>query len=142
VGGDVLHVGPEAGVMNRYRRKALSWLAVDLDPANPLADRVMDVQSLALEDASFDLVLCSHVLDVVSHEDDAVADLHRVTRPGGTVLIQAPRRAVRPSPKAYAIRLQAPGFQVTAVTLDEQRDETTRRRLGLDEDEPLFVCAR
>ncbi len=142
VRGDVLHVGPEAGVMKRYRSEARTWLAVDLDPEHPLSDRAMDVTSLALDDASFDLVLCSHVLDVVSHEDDAVAELHRVTRPGGTVLIQAPRRAVRPSVEAYAVRLEALGFRVSPVTLDEQLDETARRRFGLDADEPLFVCER
>ena len=142
VRGDVLHVGPEAGVMKRYRREARTWLAVDLDASHPLIDRALDVTSLDLEDGSFDLVLCSHVLDVVAHEDRAVAELYRVTRPGGTALIQAPRRAVRPSPAAYATRLEASGFRVSPVTLDEQREEATRLRFGLDADEPLFVCER
>jgi SAM-dependent methyltransferase len=142
VHGDVLHVGPEACIMKRYRDKARTWLAIDLDPAHPLIDRTMDVTALALEDASFDLVLCSHVLDIVERHDDAIDELYRVTRLGGTALIQAPRRAVGPSPEAYAVRLKAPGFAVTVFTLEEQRDETARRRFGLDADEPIFVCER
>ena len=110
VHGDVLHIGPERGVMRRYRGSARTWLAVDLDPGSPLADRTMDVTQLPLDDASFDLVLCSHVLDIVADHYVAVAELYRVTRPGGTVLIQAPRRAVRPD--AYVVRLGAPGFHV------------------------------
>ena len=142
VRGDVLHIGPEAGVMARYRRDARSWLAVDVDPTHPLVDRVMDVTDLPLPDGTADLVLCAHVLDVVSDHDAAVRELHRVTRTGGTSMIQAPRRVVKGSPDAYASRLERPGFEVTAVTLPEQTDETLRRRLGLDRDEPIFVCLR
>ncbi|HEU0304963.1 MAG TPA: methyltransferase domain-containing protein [Gaiellaceae bacterium] len=142
VRGDVLHVGPEACVMARYRAGSRSWLAADVDPGHPLVERVTDVTKLALPDAAFDLVLCSHVLDVVGDHDQAVRELARVTRLGGTVLIQAPRRAVRGSPDSYAARLGASGLDVSVVTLPEQEDEPTRRRLGLDDDEPIFVGRR
>jgi SAM-dependent methyltransferase len=142
VRGDVLHIGPEAGVMARYRDAGRSWLAVDIDPGHPLVERVMDVRRLPLDDGAVDLVLCAHVLDVVDDHDAAVRELARVTRPGGTVLVQAPRRAVRGSPEAYAERLRAAGLDVSVVTLPEQADEPVRRRLGLDDDEPIFVCRR
>jgi SAM-dependent methyltransferase len=141
VQGSVLHVGPEAAVIARFGRAARSWLSVDLDPEHPLVDRVMDVQDLQLEDASFDLVLCAHVVDLVADHDRAVRELWRVTRPGGTALIQTPWRAMSTGADAYAQRLHAPGFDVAVVRLPEQEDEGARRRLGLD-DEPLFVCRR
>lgn len=140
VSGDVLQVGPERSIMNRYRERARSWLAVDVDPDNPLADRTMDVRSLELADASFDLVLCAHVLDVVEPHDEAVRELRRVTRADGTVVIQAPWRSVKGVPDAYARRLEAAGFDVEPTFLAEQQDEPQRRSLGLDADDPIFVC--
>ncbi|MET0938777.1 MAG: methyltransferase domain-containing protein [Gaiellaceae bacterium] len=139
--GDVLQVGPEATVIARYAEDAHTWLSVDLDPAHPLADRVMDVMDLALEDASFDLVLCAHVLDVVADRDVAVRELHRVTRPGGTALIQSPRRDFPKGPDEYALQLSAQGFGVTVARLPEQQDDHLRRRFGLD-GEPIFNCLR
>ena len=141
LGGDVLQVGPEAAVIARYAGDVHSWLSVDLDPAHPLADRVMDVMDLALEDASVDLVLCAHVLDIVADRDVAVRELHRVTRPGGTALIQSPRSDFPKGPDEYAARLSAQGFGVTVVLLPEQQDNQLRRRFGLDHG-PIFACLR
>jgi SAM-dependent methyltransferase len=141
--GDVLQVGPERSIGERFRARARSWLAVDIDPTNPVADRTMDVLSLDLPDTAFDLVLCSHVLDIVEeHEDRAVAELYRVTRSGGTALVQVPRPTIRGEPDAYAKRLARSGFAVTPVLLGQQSNEAVRLRLGLDRDDPLFVCSR
>ena len=68
-------------------------------------------------------MLCSHVLDIVEEHDEAVAELYRVTRRGGTVLIQAPWRSVKGMPDVYAKRLEQAGFQVTPQLLEEQTDE-------------------
>jgi len=142
VEGDVLQVGPERSIMERFRPRAATWLAVDVDPDHPLTDKTLDVRDLTLSDASFDLVLCSHVLDIVEPHDQAVAELYRVTRPGGRLIVQAPWRSVHGAPDAYAGRLERPGFSVVPLLLPEQRDEVIRRRLGLDADDPLFVCLR
>jgi SAM-dependent methyltransferase len=129
-------------VIARYRGDARSWLSVDLDPDHPLVDRVLDVVDLALEDATFDLVLCAHVIDLVADREKAVRELHRVTRPNGTALIQSPRRDFPKGPDDYAVQLSAPGFEATVVWLAEQQDEELRRRFGLDDDEPIFACLR
>ena len=140
--GDVLQVGPERSIIGRFRPRAATWLAVDVDPDHPLADRTMSVLRLDLPDGAYSLVLCSHVLDIVEPHDDAVAELHRVTRPGGCLIVQAPWRSVRGDPDAYGRRLALAGFRVAPILLDEQRDETARVRYGLHGDEPLFVCLR
>ena len=142
VAGDVLQVGPERSIKDRYQPRARRWLAVDIDPANPLADETMDVRSLGLPDGAFDFVVCSHVLDIVEEHDLAVAELYRVTRAGGTVLIQAPWRSVKGMPDVYAKRLEAVGFRVQPQLLEEQKDEGSRRHYGLHSDEAMFICTR
>lgn len=130
VAGDVLHVGPERCLIARYRDRARSWLAVDLD--HHLADRQMDVRELDLPPSSFDTVVCAHVLDVVPELGRALAELHRVLRADGVLLLQTPEhQAVEP--------VTAAGFAMEAIVLDEQRDPASRQRLGLDEN-PLYLC--
>jgi SAM-dependent methyltransferase len=141
VSGDVLQVGPARSILQRYKPRARSWLAIDLDPEHPLADRTMDVTALSLRDATFDLILCSHVLDLVPEHDVAVAELHRVTRPGGRLLVQGPRR-FNGLPDSYARRLGQSGFDVVPLFLDEQGDPLACRRLGLDPRDPIFACLR
>lgn len=130
---DVLHVGPERCIADRYRTRARSWLAIDLD--HPLADRRMDVQQLDLADASFDLALCSHVLDAVPDPVRALRELHRVLRPGGLLLLHTP-----PGRDAVA-DARAAGFTVEQLVLDEQQSPQLRGRLGLDT-APVLLCTR
>jgi len=80
---------------------ASEYIGVDV-VENPQADLVGAVESLPVDDGSFDLVLCTQVLE---HTDDparAVSELHRVTAPGGRVL--ASTHGVQwyhPSPNDY-----------------------------------------
>jgi SAM-dependent methyltransferase len=142
VEGDILQIGPERSTRERFGPRARSWLGVDLDPDHPLADRTMDVLRLDLDDEGFDLVLCAHVIDLVEPHDDAVAELYRVTRVGGTAVIQAPWRFVRGETDRYAERLERAGFRAAPTLIDEQRDERLRAHYGLDSDDPMFVCLR
>ena len=59
-----------------------------------------------------------------------------------SLIVQAPWRSVRGAPDVYAERLALPGFRVSVLLLDEQRDDATRRRHGLDGSDPMFVCLR
>jgi SAM-dependent methyltransferase len=64
---------------------ASEYVGVDV-VESPFADLVGAVEDLPVKDASFDVVLCTQVLE---HADDparAVRELRRVTRPGGRVL--------------------------------------------------------
>jgi ubiquinone/menaquinone biosynthesis C-methylase UbiE len=49
--------------------------------------READATSLPVDDASFDAALCVQVLEYVSDYSKALAELHRVVRPGGRVLV-------------------------------------------------------
>jgi SAM-dependent methyltransferase len=80
---------------------ASEYVGVDV-VENPAAELLGPVEALPVADASFDVVLCTQVLE---HSDDpaqAVRELHRVTRPGGRVLASTHGVQVyHPSPVDY-----------------------------------------
>jgi SAM-dependent methyltransferase len=62
--------------------------AVGFDvPGNEHADLHGSLESIPVEDESFDVVLCLQVLEHVPDPAAAVRELHRVVRPGGRVLL-------------------------------------------------------
>jgi SAM-dependent methyltransferase len=64
---------------------ATEYVGVDL-PGNPIADLEGGVEALPVADASFDLVLCTQVLEHCDDPAAAVRELRRVVAPGGVVL--------------------------------------------------------
>lgn len=75
---------------------------VGVDIGNPAADLEGSVEALPVEDAAFDVVLCTQVLEHVDHPAQAVRELHRVTAPGGRVLASTHGVQVyHPSPTDY-----------------------------------------
>jgi SAM-dependent methyltransferase len=80
---------------------ASEYVGVDV-VVNPAAELVGPVEALPVEDASFDLVLCTQVLEHADDPAHAVRELHRVTRPGGRVLASTHGVQVyHPSPVDY-----------------------------------------
>ena len=67
-----------------FEPDASEYVGVDVE--NPAADLEGSVEALPVDDASFDVVLCTQVLEHVGDQDLAVRELHRVTAPGGRVL--------------------------------------------------------
>jgi len=62
------------------------YVGIDIDMDNPMADMLAPVEDLPVEDESFDVVLCTQVLEHAGVPDQAVTELYRVTKPGGRVL--------------------------------------------------------
>jgi SAM-dependent methyltransferase len=54
---------------------------------NPRASLVGAIEAIPVEDGSFDVVLCAQVLEHVDDPALGIAELSRVTRPGGRVLL-------------------------------------------------------
>jgi SAM-dependent methyltransferase len=83
----VLHFAPEKGLTQLLKARVRSYQSADVTPGR--ADLVRDIEAIAEPDASYDGIVCSHVLE---HVDDAKAlrELYRVLRPGGVALIMLP----------------------------------------------------
>ncbi|MCW3066869.1 MAG: SAM-dependent methyltransferase [Solirubrobacterales bacterium] len=161
----VLHMAPEHGLEARLRAlPGVRYLSADL--AHPRAMEHFDLEEIPHEDAGFDLVVCSHVLEHVADDDRAIGELRRVTAPGGDLLVMVPfdptREATLEDPAVVAAeerraaywaedhvrlygrdlteRLAAPGFAVEMDRFAVDCDEATRARYGLRRDEVLFRC--
>ncbi|MGI8802054.1 MAG: class I SAM-dependent methyltransferase [Solirubrobacteraceae bacterium] len=101
----VLEVGPGSGVyLPVLSELAGTVVASDIEPA--FLDRARelaasrsnvevvldDIVASDLPSASFDLVLCSEVIEHIPDPAAALASMHRILRPGGRLLLSTPHR--------------------------------------------------
>ncbi len=160
-GQSLLHFAPEPAI--RAMVEPLVGRYVTADYLRKDVDLNLDIQAIDLADASFDRIICNHVLE---HVDDrrALAELFRILVPGGVALLSTPicegwaetyeNPEVRPGPQAAAHfgqwdhvrfygrdvrdRIRAAGF-----LLDEfVAVEPDVLRYGLWRGETLFIATR
>jgi SAM-dependent methyltransferase len=130
------------------------------------ADLQLDISDMDLPDGSFDLILCSHVLEHVPDDRAAMRELRRVLTDDGRALVLVPYRAEAATYEDAAIgspldrmvafgqqdhvriygndlpeRLREAGFEVEDRTAGELFDRETVERAELDPSEHLFLCA-
>ncbi|UVC14717.1 class I SAM-dependent methyltransferase [Mesorhizobium onobrychidis] len=82
-----LHFAPETAVTSFLKPLVSKYVTADLYAS--LAEIVLNIEAIDLPDNSFDLVICSHVLE---HVDDrkALREMHRILTPGGIALLMTP----------------------------------------------------
>ncbi|MGB0681930.1 MAG: class I SAM-dependent methyltransferase [Magnetovibrionaceae bacterium] len=85
----ILHVAAEAGIRARLEEITPHYLAIDAFNAG--ADRRMDLTDLDLPDRSFDLILCSHVLEHVEDDRKAISEMARVLKTSGRLIVMVPQ---------------------------------------------------
>lgn len=84
-----------------FFRTAGSYVGVDVQQ-NPNADLHGAAEAIPAEDGSFDIVLCTQVLEHADDPAQAVREMHRVTAPGGRVLASTHGTQVyHPNPGDY-----------------------------------------
>jgi hypothetical protein len=85
----VLHFAPEAHLEKRLRAlPSVDYVSADLIRTD--VDVRVDVTKIDLPDESFDVVLCSHVLEHVPDDRLAMRELLRITRRDGWALLTTP----------------------------------------------------
>ncbi len=160
----VLHFAPEQAFYGRFRKlKNLSYTTVDLN--SPLADVKADICDLPFDDNSYDVVLCNHVLEHITDDTKAMAELYRIMKPNGWGIFQIPQDVnrektfednsitdkkvrtrifgqydhVRIYGLDYFDKLRAAGFTVNAVDYTAKMDAPTIERYRLAKGE-LIPC--
>jgi len=85
----VLHTAPEPCLEPQLRALPnLRYVSVDL--YDPAADVQADLGDLPFDDASFDVILTSHVLEHLPDDRPALGELARVLRRGGRAVVMVP----------------------------------------------------
>jgi ubiquinone/menaquinone biosynthesis C-methylase UbiE len=92
---------PAPGMLERARRRAAT---TDL----PVTVRQASAEALPFEDSSFDTVVSTLVLCSVDDVDQALAEIHRVLRPGGQLIFVEHVRWEDPRRARWQDRLERP----------------------------------
>jgi SAM-dependent methyltransferase len=162
----VLHFAPE-----RCFRKAFSRLQnLDYITADLVAEKVtlaIDITAIPVSAGTFDAILCSHVLEHVPDDRQAMRELYRVLNPGGWAVVMVPmewgrsrtledpsivspeeRERVFRQPDHVRLyghdvkeRLESAGFSV-AVHRSKELGMETVRRYALSRRDQLYFCTK
>ncbi|WP_049762663.1 methyltransferase domain-containing protein [Chloroflexus aggregans] len=162
----MLHFVPELGLARRFAQMPhLRYITADLfDSSTKMR---FDITAIPFNANTCDLILCSHVLEHVPRDREAIRERYRVLKPGGTALILVPIKGehtfedatitdpllreryfgqydhVRIYGTDIIQRLQEAGFCVQ--TVDAQQiapDQGDIERMSLPVNEPIFVCRK
>ena len=86
----ILHIAPEKNIKDKFDGKNPNYLTGDIQfgKANHLVD-LTDMRS-QFEDNYFDYIICSHVLQDIVNEKDAVNEIKRVLKNDGSLILSIP----------------------------------------------------
>lgn len=144
----------------------LDYISADLD--SPLAMVKMDITNILFENNSFDVILCSHVLEHIIDDNKAMRELFRVLKPGGWAILQTPidlkldktfedHSIVSPEERErffgqsdhvriygrdYVNRLLKAGFEVTVESYPKDLSPNIIKKHVLSENEDIFFCTK
>ncbi|MBS1580932.1 MAG: class I SAM-dependent methyltransferase [Bacteroidetes bacterium] len=168
----VLHIAPEKFFFETFSKHPLvRYVAGDkFAPGYHYAKGTidLDVTQLDFPEASFDALICSHVLEHVPDDALGMRELFRVLAPGGFAIIQVPlnkRLSVTDEDvtitnpqererrfgqhdhfRIYGLdlkeRLRSAGFMVEVVPYTGQFSYAERFRFGLPTDEDIYYCSK
>lgn len=159
----VLHVAPEPNLAQRLWQRPV-YAAIDLQADAGVMP--MDLTDLGFRDASFDVVICNHVLEHIADDRAALNEIHRVLRPTGWAILQVPISLcaqttfeddsvtdpidrervfgqgdhVRIYGQDYPDRLESAGYSVEVRNAAIEFGEAFCERHGLCQQENVYLC--
>lgn len=85
----MLHIAPEKEFMRKFQKqKNLEYITGDLN--RPDVTEKIDIENINHPDNSFDVILCSHVLEHVPDDIKAMREFRRVLKPDGWAMLLVP----------------------------------------------------
>jgi len=159
----VLHIAPEECLEGRLKAR-LGDGYVTADLLDPRAMVQMDITDIQYPDESFDAIYCSHVLEHVQEDRQALKEFHRVLKRGGWAIVLVPITAERtcedcsiadPSERErvfgqedhvrrygpdYLYRLREAGFEVRVNRVSDLCGEDEVVRMGLTAASGAIYC--
>ncbi|MEA2494171.1 MAG: hypothetical protein QOJ29_2082, partial [Thermoleophilaceae bacterium] len=90
VDGEVLDVGCEHSPYRDWMPLVRGYVGLDVQPGAGVDVVVPPGGAWPLTDGRFDSVLCTQVLEHVAQPAHTLSEIHRVTRPGGTLILTVP----------------------------------------------------
>ena len=158
----VLDFSPSRSIYREMKKRALTYISTDLS-GDFISDQMYDITDITVQDESFDLIICYHILEHIDDDIKAMKELIRVLKSNGICLVQTPFKEgeiyedetiISPeqrvvhfgqsdhvriySVEGLKIRLQSVGFEVEVrnfVALPENIH-------GFKESETIFICRK
>jgi SAM-dependent methyltransferase len=85
----VIHFAPEVALSAKLRSLKV-WDYKTADLLMEHVDFKVDMMGMPFENESYDFFICSHVLEHVESDDQAIRELFRITKRGGSGILMAP----------------------------------------------------
>lgn len=162
----VLHFAPEPGIARRLMQLShVRYITTDIEPSS--IHVCSDIEHLSFPDDTCTLILCLHVLEHIPDDLQAMRELYRVLKPGGTAIVMVPITSpatvedptitdpvlrerlfgqhdhVRRYGQDVVLRLGAAGFVVEQIGVNDiVTDPEEITVMGLPEKETIFVCRK
>jgi SAM-dependent methyltransferase len=166
----LLHVAPESSLRAKIvKARSIKYVTADISLA--AVDVRFDIRDIPFGDDSFDAIICSHVLEHVIEDIQAMRELQRVLKTGGWAIPQVPMSTVlattledaavvtesdrerifgqadhvRIYGRDYRARLEGVGFQVDAFDWQSEGGRAfgvPGNRFALFPGEELFVATK
>jgi SAM-dependent methyltransferase len=164
----LLHIAPEPQLASVLKHSPnIRYVSADL--MSPAVMSHFDIQHMPFQNQTFDVAICNHVMEHVADDSIAMAEVHRILKPGGWALLQVPialkldhtiedPTAVTESQRIerfgqedhvrlynrsdYIQRLEAAGFEVNVENYTGVLGPTKVEQFGLVLEEDVFFCTK
>lgn len=158
LGKNILHFAPEKCLVLAIKQHKINSYKTSHFETKMDSDYHFDIQNIESPSAIYDMIICSHVLEHVDHDLQAMQEIHRILKLGGIALIQVPmwysekHKTYENSEitdeydriihfgqfdhvRIYGLdvidRLRDSGFEVETIDLNQSMDKEESRKFGL-----------